>query len=221
MFPPDFVEAANTTVYWAGIGLANAQMDYGPTDFPANHGEAFRNDLYAYAHCLFQAVFHYLREEEKTDPWTINNRDRVLKLNADHLFRIAASCQLYARARQIYFANARQHITYLRLSLDWIANAYRVPPEIPKRWFQIVTQAKDLDSWVNDAQAFMYQDIACAIHSDKNDKHDTGAWCGLAIAGDFLRVQMTPEELSKLCSEDFVRYREVVIELRKKALERK
>lgn len=50
MFPSEFVDVCNKALYWIGIGVGNAQLDYGQQDFPEDGGMAFRSEVYKYPH---------------------------------------------------------------------------------------------------------------------------------------------------------------------------
>lgn len=214
MFPSEFVEVCDKALYWIGIGVGNAQLDYGQQDFPADTGIAFRNDVYKYPHCYFRALFHYLHEES-TDKWTIRNRDQVFKLTEDHLIRIVATSHFHVQARQMHLANVDPRNRHMRIVLDWLANAYQAPADVPQRWFKIVTTVREHDAYWREAQRVFYTDIAYALVSNKDDEENTGLWSGVAFSADLLSFNTKDEEWAPTCQEHFAGYYEDLKRLRK------
>ena len=214
MFPPEFVEACNKALYWIGIGVGNAQLDYGQQDFPSDGGIAFRSEVYKYPHCYFRALFHYLHEES-TDKWTVRHREPVFKLTEDHLVRIVATSHFYVHARQMHLAKVESQDRHLRIVLDWLTNAYRAPVEVPQRWFKIVTTVREHDAYWREAQRFFYTDIAYALVTSKDDEENAGLWSGVAFSADFLRFNLKDEEWTPTCDEHFAGYLEDLKRLRK------
>jgi len=214
MLPSEFVDACNKALYWIGIGVGNAQLDYGQQDFPADTGIAFRNDVYKYPHCYFRALFHWLHAES-TDRWTIRNREQVFKLTQDHLIRIVATSHFYVQARQMHFANVDPRNKHMRIVLDWLTNAYQAPAEVPQRWFKIVTTIRENDAYWKEAQKFFYTDIVYALVSSKDDEENAGLWCGVAMSADSLRINTRDEEWAPTWQQHFAGYYEDLKRLRK------
>jgi hypothetical protein len=207
MLPSEFVEACNTAKYSIGIGVCYAQLAFGGEDFPDDGGVAFRNDVYKYANYYFQAMLHYLDDGSK-DVWTVRNRDAVLSLTADHLVRVAATSHFYVRARQMHLANVDPRNRHLRITLDWLANAYQVPNGVPMCWFKIVTTIRDHDAYWKSALRLFYTDIAGALERSIDDDANARAWGGVAFAAEILCFGINDDEWTPACNADFAVFME-------------
>jgi len=201
MLPPEFVDACNNAIYSIGLGVCNAQLAFGAEDFPEDGGVSFRNDVYKYAYCYFLALFHYLDEESK-DSWTIRNGETVLRLKADHLVRIAGTSHFYVSGRQMHLSNVDPRNRHMRITLDWLANAYHVPNGVPECWFKIVTTNRDHDAYYKSALGLFYTDIAGAIASNIDDDLNASAWGGVAFAAEMIRFGLEEDEWAPRCDAD-------------------
>jgi hypothetical protein len=104
--PPEFTEACNKAIWMVGVRLANVAMQWGHRDFPPDGGIGFRNELYKHPYCYLREVIHFTRPESK-DVWTVLNRGKVFRLNAEHLIRIAGLSHFHIAARNLYLGKTR------------------------------------------------------------------------------------------------------------------
>ena len=151
MFPSEFVDACNKGLYRIGIGVGNAQLDYGQQDFPADRGIAFRNEVYKYPHCYFRALLHYLHEES-TDKWTTRNRDKVSQAHRRSPEADYSDEPLLCAGEAVHLANVDPRNSHMRIVLDWLTDAYQAPAEVPQRWFKIVTTNREHHAYWKEAK---------------------------------------------------------------------
>lgn len=222
----EFIAECNEALSWIGICLASTAIDFGPTDFPDDGGDAFCNDLYKYAYSYYQALFHFLHQDTK-DEWSDRNREHVLRLRKEKLITATGLSHFHRQGRQLHFyldqfrppappdpSGFRSAVKMTQKTLDWLSGAYRFGKSVPTKWYELLTASDAFSTYMEKAQAYFYSEIACALLLDPNDRANSKCWSGLAFMADYYALNLKNEEWAPICKQHFAGYRDDAIRLR-------
>src|SRR5260370_9248288 len=193
MLPQGFVDSCNEAIWWIGVRLANAAIDFGPTEFPGDSGISFRNSLFKYAYSYFRTLFHLLQPDTK-DEWSTRNRDPVLNLGREQLNRMTGLSHFHVHGSRLFmqleevrknsFLNpegSAAAVKGMQQTLGWLSGAYAFPDSIPVNWNRILTTQPDFSSYQKQSQLYFYSELAYALLLHPADSTNSACWSGMAF----------------------------------------